>query len=97
MCVKQFLDKFFIMEHEVSSNLSMFLLLVPCQFTPPLPQFFQCPPTLTPAKEARWKTCSNLGIQMEATEQFFPMELCIMLCKGVVSFDSVAETQSVIK
>ena len=30
-------------------------------------------------------------IQMKATEQYFPVVLCIMLCKVVLTFESVDE------
>ena len=33
----------------------------------------------------------SVTIQMEATEQYFPMVLFIMLCKVVLTFESVNE------
>ena len=34
----------------------------------------------------------SVTIQMKATEQYFPMVLCIVLCKVVLSFESAGVT-----
>ena len=38
-----------------------------------------------------WMKCCSVTIQMKATEQCFPVVLFIMLCKVVLTFESVDE------
>ena len=38
-----------------------------------------------------WMKSSSVTIQMKATEQYFPVVLFIMLCKVVLTFESVDE------